>query len=257
MAFAARNGEPAAVAQIKGTLRKDPSRANPHFFTVSVNGLVEDSLRPGPMVRKDVYPEIPKFVSSFAKASWGVDPDYVSSVVGRYPSLVNKFSIAGLTEIERLEGELVLNEALEPAGRRYMLKRLLRLCSDNAPVWQNWISQVSATKGTTFDVMINGWLNESIDWKERKYFDPTQLRRRIGVESAREFFGHLDFEHLHYFGLKLTDGVVESTGESFKSVFLEDPIKDANARAKALGVKFRFREWQRATPVRATARARK
>lgn len=66
------------------------------------------------------------------------------------------------------------------------------------------------------------------------------MNRRFGLESAREFFDHFQYEHLYYFGLKLADGFIDGTGESFKCVFLNDPIKDANARAVALGVKFRF-----------------
>lgn len=240
MAVAARNGEPAGLLQIKQTLQKDPSRADPHVFSVNAQHLVEDSLRTGPMIRKDVYPAISEFVSPFSKHSIGVDVRHVISVVGRYPSLVDRFAIKGYSEIDRLEASLVTDEGLEPSSRARVLKRIQRLNSGGAPVWQNWINQMAQSTGHIFDGIVREWLNESIDWKEKSYFDATKVNRRFGVESAREFFEILQSEHLYYFGLKLSDGFIEGTGESFKCVFLRDSIKAANDRAAALGVKFRF-----------------
>lgn len=240
MAVAARKGEPAAVDQIKLSLRKDPSRADPHMFSVDDNNLVEDALRPGPSVRKDVYPNIPKFVSSFDKRPFGVDASYVIAVVGKYPSLQKMFAAQGYKEIDRLEVSLVSNELLEPSGRAKAHKSIARLSSDGAPVWQNWIRESSRSDGLGIDSLVNRWLNQPVDWKESQYFDPVKRRRRFGLESAREFFEQLDFEHHYYLGLKLEDGVTESKEEKFKCVFLNDPIEDANARAAALGVKFRF-----------------
>lgn len=241
IAVSARNGEPEGIRKIKETLRKDPSRAAPHIFTVGEDQMVQDSLRDGPMTREDVFPILPKFAHAYGKASDGISSGYVISVVERYPSLQKKFAIKAFQEIDRLEDLLVTNEFLEPSARAKMLKRIAQLNADRAPVWCNWVKDVSATKGSSiFDVMVSSWLRAPIDWKEESFFDATRRTRRFGVESARVFFEELDFEHHYYFGLKLEVATFQSTGEELNVVFLKDSIEDANKRAIALGVKFRF-----------------
>lgn len=236
----ARNGEAADLAAMKQSLARDPSRADPHLFTVTANNLVEDSLRDGPQTRLDVYPKIPALHSRLGGKLWDFSAAQAIAVVGRYPSLADRFAIRGYREIDELEDSLINNDALATSDREKILKRVAALGSDRAPVWQNWIRQLPRTGGAVCDAIIQRWLAEPIDWQEQAFFDPARLELLFGVEAAVEFFSQLGVEHRSYFGVELADAVVPDTTQTFKAVFLQDPIADANRRAQALGVKFRF-----------------
>lgn len=236
----ARNGDLTALRQLQKSLPHDPSRASPHSFHVRDGSLVEDSLWPSTVKRKDIYPPIPKFVTEGMKASWGVSPRYVINVVKRYPSLVDQFAIQGYQKIKQFEDSLISADGLKRSNRVRVTDQIARLSNDRAPVWQNWVGETAAKGGTTFDGIVTRWLNEPTNWSECRYFDDVKMKRHFGCEAARTFFEQMPADHLEYLGLKLNDGIVEGTEEVLKCVFLNEPIKDANRRARALGVKFRF-----------------
>lgn len=237
---AARNGDRTALSQLRETLHHDPSRENPHYFHTHDGSLVEDSLWPTTVKRKDIFPYIPKFVTEGMKPSWGVSPSYVIDVVKRYPSLVDKFAIEGYQKIKQFEDALIFADGLKRSDRVRFTDLIARISNDRAPVWQNWVCEMAAKGGDIFDGVVARWLNETTDWSESVHFDRVKLKRYFSAEAARKFFEQLPADHLEYLGLKLDDGIVEGTEEVLKCVFLNDPIKDANRRARALGVKFRF-----------------
>ena len=238
---AARNGDPAALRHLRKSLHQDPSRANPHIFHIRDGSLVEDSLWPSTVRRKGIYPTIPEFVTkTMGRLWWGANPDYVISVVKQYPSLVDKFAIEGYQKIQQLEDSLISEDGLKRSDRVRVTEQIARLSTDRVPVWQNWVRETAAKGAYTFDDIVARWLNETTNWSEFNHFDSVKIKQHFGSKSARTFFEKIPVDHLEYIGLQLTDGIVEGSEEVLECVFLVDPIKDANRRARSLGVKFRF-----------------
>lgn len=238
--IAAQNGDQDALQQLRQSLTQDPSIDNPHYMDVYADGMISDDSWTQRLSRRDMFPAISKFYAH----SWGVDKESVTSLVSKYASLMNKFTIETYQEIDRIETQLVCDELLPKSEQAKLIAKLARLNSDRAPVWQNLITENAAKNGNLFNKLVNQWLDEPLDWEEQQHFDPVKAKKFYNLEFARVFFKQLPQNILDFLGVVFYKASTKTTGEDIIYANLDIPIPEANRRAKALKVKFKFRKFE-------------
>ena len=167
------------------------------------------------------------------------DPYKAIQDISRYPSLIERFARKGYCEIDRIENDLVVKH-LTCAQRKKLSDRLAQLTHPDHDVWENTIASTHYSHFDEIDNMINQWLDEPVDWGEQDLFDPIVLDDFYKLRVTRNFLTKIHRIPKAYLGVQLNEYTITQTDESQDFYSLSIPIKEANRRAKALGLKLRF-----------------
>lgn len=244
----ARQGDPASLDQLRKIMGADPAQADPHIFLVTGSRVLSDTVKTCPQIRSDVFPKIPEFACEFVKPSeWS--PWLAIQSIQRYPPLEKLFWYEAQSEIGRLEARLVTDD-LSRQDRSAIHRRLRVLMSDHQPCWINWIKITPGRMLAQFDLIVNQWLMEPIDWSEKKWFDPACSWKKgvYAVESATNFFKNIPQEVHWFFGIEMTRCLLPDSDKEFDCAVLKQSVDEANRLAELMGVKFRFRTYLQDAP---------
>ena len=252
----ARNGDPVALQQLRKYLGPDPSQANPHYFAVTSNRLLLDTLKTGPLVRQEVFARISSFTNSDPKLSRYWTPQFAIASIRCCPPLQRVFNAEALSAMGLLEARLVTDDSLTRKGRLAIHRQIKTMLNENEPYWVNWIRSIPPQIHHKFDALVNQWLRQAIDWDESEWFDPAWKNRLWDMESAATFFKRMDCEIHWFFGIELLPAQDPNSERKLEGAFLKKSVDEVNQWAELLGVNFRFRHQASAEPAPRNRRRR-
>lgn len=233
---------------LKSLIDQGPSTTDPHYFSVHANlKILADQNRLHPDLRHEVMEKFPRFAADgLSKHSFPYGPP--SAVANRlrpYESLTKRFSVLAFSEIDKIESTLVMQQDLPAAERSRHQARLKTLHNSAHPVWENWIVSLDPRRYNIIDNEVRAWLKEPIDWDEVDLFKPDWEDSLYGAKAAKEFFDQLKPQVLEFLGVDLGTFTVTSTSTSkpINLYKLSAPMSEANARARKLGLRIRFKAW--------------
>jgi hypothetical protein len=232
----ARAGDKDSLQKLRVWLGADPSRHNPHTFTVGPQDVLIDTLAPGPQRRKEVFAEIPPF--SDAKVRLGATRLAVDAVAA-CPPLEKFFMQKAMARMEELETRVIVNESLSRADRSKLRRELTLLGAQGRTFWENWVWHTSALAQVQFDRIVREWMWGPVDMNEAPWFKPGWDQSLYGIESANAFFRKMPVEIRVFFEMEIAELQREGSRKT-DCILLKASPKEANRRAKMLKVNFRF-----------------
>jgi hypothetical protein len=116
-------------------------------------------------LRKDVIEPPPKFESHDLKSGklLSYDLDRAIRWITQYPSLQIKFSEIAFRRIDFLESSLWLNHSLPNTTKIQYKLELMRLESDEQPIWKNALHSKIQAAPRLISMSIRAWMHEPID----------------------------------------------------------------------------------------------
>mgnify|MGYP000272903601 CR=1 FL=1 len=116
-------------------------------------------------LRKDAIEPPPKFEFRDLKSGklLSYDLDRAIRWIAQYPSLQIKFSEIGFRRMDFLESSLWLNHTLSTATKNKYKLELMRLESDEQPIWQNILNSKIQAAPRLINMTIRAWMHEPID----------------------------------------------------------------------------------------------
>jgi len=116
-------------------------------------------------LRKDVVEPPPKFEFRDLRNGKLLSYDLDGAIrwIAQHPSLQIKFSEFAFRRIDFLESSLWLNFSLPNATKIYYKRDLLRLESDEKPIWENAIRLNIHAAPKLISSTIHSWMHEPID----------------------------------------------------------------------------------------------
>lgn len=238
----ARNSDPVALQQLKEYLGSDPSQANPHYFEVTNNKLLLDTVKTGPLIRQEVFARIASFTNSDPKLRRYWTPQFAITSIKCCAPLEKVFNAEARSAMGLLEARLVTDDSLTRTGRLAIHKRIQTMLKENELHWVNWIHSTPPGMHHQFDAIVSKWLRQPIDWSESEWFDPEWKHRLWNMESATNFFNRMDREIQWFFGIELLSAKLPNSERKLKGAFLKKSVDEVNKFAELLGVNFRFRQ---------------
>lgn len=229
---------------LKALITHDPSTTEPHYFRVlDRQKILTDQNRQFPELRQEVMTQLPRFAADRSdKHSYPYSPpSAVANILRQYPSLTQRFSMLAFAEIDELEAKLVMQEDLPIAIRSMHRLRLQKLTESIRPVWENWILSLHPLSYNTIDREVRAWLKSPIDWDEAEYFRDDWEDVFYAAKAAKAFFDQLKPQVLAFLGIELGDFTNIESNKSLALYQLTNSIREANSRAKSLGLKCRFK----------------
>jgi hypothetical protein len=241
-AAAASSEDHDVIAQLKSTLKSDPSEHNPHYFCVHPQlKTLKDSMVSGPQIRRDVMPELRKFAANRGeKYPSYTAPKHIISVIELYPSLSQKISAIAFKEMDEIEATLTMHLDRPKALVQRDKARLQVLTNSMQPVRHNWIYSLRRELHHRIDDVVNSWLDEPVDYSEKLLFKEGWEAVPYSQLSAKRIFAGLPAAHQEFLGLEIQTYELVTNGKSIDLYRLAIDIAVANKRAKALGLKLRF-----------------
>lgn len=229
---------------LRALISRDPSTTDPHYFLVYDHlKVLADHNRLHPDRREEVMPQFPRFAADgSSRHSYPYHPP--SAVADRlrpYASLTRRFSLKAFAEIDHIETELVMHADLPVASRSRHQLRLQKLADSRHPVWENWILSLDPHRYNTIDHEVRTWLKEPIDWDEADLFKEDWEDSLYGAKAAKGFFDQLKPQVLGFMGIELGNFTLRKNNEPLALYQLTIPMRQANSRAKSLGLKCRFK----------------
>jgi hypothetical protein len=232
----ARDGDEDSLQQLRVWLGPDPSRQNPHTFTVAPQGVLVDALAPGPQRRNEVFAKIPPFRNARngpGATSWSM------SAVAACPPLEKFCMQQAMAHMEAIETRLITQESLSRADRARLRRELTLLGAQGRTFWENWVWYTPAPAHVQFDRLVNEWMSGAIDMNEAHWFKPGWDERPYGIEAANTFFRKMPAEIRTFFDIELAELQRNGLRET-DCIVLKSSPQEANRWAKLLKVKFRF-----------------
>lgn len=232
---------------LRALISYDPSTTDPHYFLVYDHlKVLADQNRLHPDLKEEVMPQFPRFAADgSSRHSYPYRPPSAAADRLRpYASLTRRFSAMAFAEIDQIEAELAMHGDLPIAIRSRHQLRLQKLTDSRHPVWENWILSLDPHRYNTIDHEVYTWLKEPIDWDEADLFKEDWEDSFYGAKSAKEFFEQLKPQVLEFVGIELGDFTITASNKPLALYQLTIPMREANSRAKSLGLKCRFKGWQ-------------
>jgi hypothetical protein len=232
----ARDGDENSLQQLRVWLGPDPSRQNPHTFTVAPQGVLVDTLAPGPKRRQEVFAKIPPFTG--ARNGPGATRDAMAAIAA-CPPLERFFVQKAMAHMEEIETRLIVQESLSRADRSKLRRELTLLGAQGRTFWENWVWHTSALAQVQFDRIVREWMWGPVDMNEAPWFKPGWDQSLYGIESANAFFRKMPVEIRVFFEMEIAELQREGSRKT-DCILLKASPKEANRRAKMLKVNFRF-----------------
>jgi hypothetical protein len=115
-------------------------------------------------LRKDVIEPPPKFEFHDLKSGKLLSYDIERAIrwIYQHPSLQIKFSEAAFQRVDFLESSLWLNHPLPNATKTQYKLELMRLESDDGPIWENAIRSKIQAAPKLISTTIRAWMHEPI-----------------------------------------------------------------------------------------------
>ena len=115
-------------------------------------------------LRKDVIEPPPKFEFNDLTSGKLLSYDIESAIrwIAQHPSLQIKFSEAAFRRVDFLESSLWLNYSLPNATKTQYKLELMRLESDDKPIWENAIRSRIQAAPRLISTTIRVWMHEPI-----------------------------------------------------------------------------------------------
>jgi hypothetical protein len=222
-------------------LKTDPQQ----LLVYEDRNMLFDSDRLRPSIREEVMDKFPQFGSK-KPLTLGYQygpPGVVADKLRPYKSLTSRLSAHAFAEIDKMESDLVLGAYLSH-GKRARYKASLQLLRDGTrTVWENWIHSLNAHQMAQIDHEIRAWLKEPINWDEEDLFKQDWKDPFYGVQTVNKLFERFHPLVLEFLGVDNKSFEIRREPKPLPLCVLKIPIKDANARAKSLGLKFHFKAW--------------
>lgn len=235
---------PIDLPALQALIAHDPRATETHHILVHEDlKVLFDSARLRPQIRKEVMPEFPKFGSKRAP-KYGYPnghPPVVADRLRPYTSLIRRLSAHAFAQIDHMEAELIMDGYLPHAVRSSHQSRLNMLTNGSHPVWENWILSLDPYQMTGLDNEIHAWLKEPIDWDEEHLFKSGWDDAFYGAKAANKLFDPIHPKVREYLGVGVGKFELKDPVQSLNLYVLTTSIKEANARAKTLGMKMRFK----------------
>lgn len=234
------------LQSLKSLITHIPSDKDPQLLLVhKERNMLFDADRLGPSIRKEVMDYFPKFGSK-KPLSYGYQygpPAVVANRLRPYNSLTKRLSACAFAQIDKIEADLILGVYLSHGQRARQLSRLQLLTDGTRTVWENWIHSLDAHQMAQIDNEISAWLKEPIDMSEKPLFKQDWNDPFYGVQTVSKFFDRFHPLVLEYLGVDNKRFTLKHEPKPWVVCVLTIPIKDANARAKSLSLKCRFKAW--------------
>lgn len=231
---------------LKALIAHGPCATEQHHILVhDDHKILFDSARLRPQIRSEVMPEFPKYGSKrtpkfgYAYAR----PSAVADRLRPYTSLIRRLSARAFTLIDQMEADLIMDGHLPHAIRSSHQSCLKTLTNSTHPVWENWILWLDPHEMTAIDNEIYAWLKEPIDWDEEPLFKSGWDDAFYGAKAANTLFESIHPKVREYLGVGIGEFELQDPVQSQNMFVLTAPIKQANTRAKALGMKISFKAW--------------
>jgi len=237
---------PADLQALKALMPHDPSTMDSHVFLVQNHlNILFDERRLLPNLREEVMHKFPRFAADGASKysfTYG-PPSAVADRLRPYASLTRRFSALAFAEIDKLETELLMHTDLPIAVRSRRKLYLQQLTDSRHPVWENWILRIDPRSYNIIDREVRAWLKEPLDWGEEDLFKADWEDDFYGAKAAKEFFDQFKPPVLDFVGVALGEFTITASNTSIALYQLTRPMRQANSRAKSLGLKFRFKPY--------------
>lgn len=116
-------------------------------------------------VRKDIIKSPPNFEFRDLKSGKVLSYDLDSAIrwIAQHPSLQIKFSEIAFRRIDFLESSLWLDHSLSNTTKNQYKLELMRLESDERPIWQNALHPKTQATSRLIKITIRAWMHESIN----------------------------------------------------------------------------------------------
>lgn len=234
------------LQSLKSLITHTPKDTDPQLLLVHEDrNMLFDAGRLRPSIREEVMDSFPKFGSRKA-LSYGYQygpPAAVTNRLRPYKSLTRRLSARAFAQIDKIEADLILGDSLSRGQRARQLSLLKLLTDGTRTVWENWIHSLDAHQMAQIDNEISAWLKEPIDMSEKPLFKQDWNDPLYGVQTVSKFFDRFHPLVLEYLGVDNKRFTLKYEPKPWPVCVLTIPIKDANARAKSLGLKCRFKAW--------------
>lgn len=208
----------------------EEAQVNPWFFEVNDYGTLVDADISEPQIWEDVF-DITICESNSIK-------DLICEIQG-CPPLSSYMDRALDKEIESLEEDLDDDAPANSKEQKALQKKIAALKEfrdEYEEPWQDWIELEGENGIAKFNELIEDWLSDPIDWMQSEWFPV-----RSGPQGAAlGFFQDQTYDLLDALGVVIVEG--EHPGSTYYAAELRQGIDEANHKAKAMGLPFRFKK---------------
>jgi hypothetical protein len=213
-----------------------PSPAVLTLYEVEAHGTITCPGVLPPKTRADVFLDIsPSFLRT--------TDDLITEVENCSP-LADYFSRLAASHLEDIEADLEDEDCALGIIQRRRLAYLAEALRDNPDTgWSEWVNHEGDPGLASFKEHIQDWLDDDINWNESDWFDNYES----GQSAALALFSDLDASIREALGVVIVEG--EHPGSSYFAAELRGDLAQANLKAHELGLDFRFRAEDEATPV--------
>ncbi len=206
------------------------AQAHPWFFEVNDHGTLVDADIPEPKVWADVFDITTTETNSIMN---------LIREIQACPPLSSYMDRALDNEIESLEADFD-DEDPEPSKKQKALQKKIAALKgfrdEYEEPWIDWIELEGKSGIAKFNELIDDWLSEPIDWMQSEWFPV-----RSGPQGmALGFFQDQPCDLLDTLGVVIVEG--EHPGSTYYAAELRQDVDEANHKAEALGLPFRFRK---------------
>lgn len=206
------------------------AQANPWFFEVNDHGTLVDADIQEPQIWADVFDITTNETNSIKN---------LIREIQACPPLSSFMDRALDKEIESLKEDLDDDAPANSKEQKALQKKITALKDfrdEFEEPWQDWIELEGKKKIAKFNELIEDWLSNPIDWIQSEW-----LPVRLGPQGAAlGFFQDQTYDLLDALGVVIVEG--EHPGSTYYAAELRQGIDEANLKAEAMGLPFRFKK---------------
>lgn len=236
---AARAGQAAALAEVRGWAAPAHASGPPRWLRVRADGVLSEPARDRLRRRREVFAPLPSF---------GQDDPLLQGLpaltrqacaaVRDCPPLARHLQQQAARHLWALERRLYADDTLQAPQRRRLERELQQLRSLQRPLWESWVHATPAWRHDEFDALVQQWLDAPVDWGEQHWFMPDWRVRPVAFAAAGALVAALRPPLRQYLGVELVR--LKAGRFEVQGAKLEAAADAATRWAERIGLPWRF-----------------